>query len=262
VTTHAIRRHDRPVNAFDILKHPRQGTTELFLVRHGQTEANVNRQLVGATDIPLDPLGERQATQVAARFAGIAIDGIVTSPLQRARRTAEEIARTTGHEPVVVPGLTEMNFGDVEGYTIQQVLEQFPAMREQLDDLHDLDLGWPGGETRRGFHTRVMAAFLGIIERFENRSLAVVCHGGVIGSFYAQLEAGPHIDLVRYAVANCSVTHLVVTPDHTQVHLWNDISHLGEAPLEPLRRPASLSGTTREPIGAAPDTLRERKEQG
>jgi 2,3-bisphosphoglycerate-dependent phosphoglycerate mutase len=262
VTSHAIRRHDRPVRAFDILRHPRQGTTELFLVRHGQTEANVNRQLVGATDIPLDPLGERQAAQVGARFAGIAIDGIVTSPLQRARRTAHEIALTTGREPIVVPGLTEIDFGDLEGYTIQQVLEQFPEMREQLDDLHDLDLGWPGGETRRGFHTRVMATFLGIIERFENTSLAVVCHGGVIGSFYAQLEAGPHNDLVRYAVANCSVTHLVVTPDHTQVYLWNDISHLGEAPMEPLRRPLSLSGKMCEPIGASTEQPWERKEQG
>lgn len=261
MTTHALSRHDRPVRAFDILKHPRQGTTELYLVRHGQTSANVNRQLVGSTDIPLDPLGERQAAQVGMRFAGIEINGIVTSPLQRARRTADEIARTTGHEPVVVPGLTEMNFGDLEGYTIQQVLEQFPEMREQLDDLHDLDLGWPGGETRGGFHTRVMATFLGIIERYENQSLAVVCHGGVIGSFYAQLEGGPHNDLVRYAVANCSVTHLVVTPGHTQVHLWNDISHLEEAPMELLRRPQALSGNRGELNGASPETSWDMEEQ-
>jgi len=210
-------------------------------VRHGQTAANVNHQLVGSTDIPLDPLGERQAQQVGARFASIRIDGIVTSPLQRARLTAREIARTTGHDPVIVPGLTEIDFGRLEGLTIQQVLDQFPDMREQLDDVHDMDLGWPGGETRRGFHTRVMTTFLGIVERYENHSVAVVCHGGVIGSFYAQLDSGPHNDLVRYAVANCSVTHLVVTPEQTLVHLWNDISHLDEVMPGPLRLSPALA---------------------
>ncbi|HVL25502.1 MAG TPA: histidine phosphatase family protein [Thermomicrobiales bacterium] len=240
-STTFIRRHDRPVQASEILKHPRQGTTDLFLVRHGQTAANVNHQLVGSTDIPLDPLGERQAARVGDRFAGIHIDGIVTSPLQRARRTAQEIARTTRRDPVIVPGLSEIDFGQIEGLTIQQVLEQFPEMREKLDDLHDLDLGWPGGETRRGFQTRVMTTFLGIVERYENQSVAVVCHGGVIGSFYAQLESGPHNDLVRYAVANCSVTHMVVTPEQTLIHMWNDISHLDEVMPGPLRLSPALA---------------------
>jgi 2,3-bisphosphoglycerate-dependent phosphoglycerate mutase len=241
VTTFATRQYDQPVRASDILKHPRQGTTELFLVRHGQTSANVNHQLVGSTDIPLDPLGERQAVQVGARFSSIRIDAIVTSPLQRARHTAAEIARSTGHDPVVVPGLAEIDFGHIEGLTIQQVLDQFPEMRKQLDDLHDMDLGWPGGETRRGFHTRVITTFLGIVEHFENQSVAVVCHGGVIGSFYAQLEAGPQNDLVRYAVANCSVTHLVVTPEQTLIHMWNDIGHLDEVLPGPLRLSPSLA---------------------
>jgi broad specificity phosphatase PhoE len=240
VITSATRQYDQPVRVSDILKHPRQGTTELFLVRHGQTSANVNHQLVGSTDIPLDPLGERQAVQVGTRFARIRIDGIVTSPLQRARRTAAEIARNTDHDPIVVPGLSEIDFGQMEGLTIQQVLDQFPEMRSQIDDLQDMDLGWPGGETRRGFHERVMTTLLGIVERYENQSVAVVCHGGVIGSFYAQLESGPHNDLVRYAVANCSVTHMVVTPDQTLIHLWNDISHLDEVQTGPLRLSPSL----------------------
>src|SRR5690606_21038559 len=100
--------------------------TELYLVRHGQTSANVNHLLVGATDIPLDPLGERQAHQVGKRFSNIPVDAVLTSPLQRARRTAEAIAHTTGHNPQVVPGLSEIDFGRMEGLTIEQVLAQFP----------------------------------------------------------------------------------------------------------------------------------------
>lgn len=239
-TTPNITSHSDRITASDLVKHPRKGTTELFLVRHGQTAANVNHQLVGSTDIPLDELGERQARQVGARFAAIEIDGIVTSPLQRARRTAEAIGQVSGHEPVVVPGLTEIDFGQIEGLTIHQVLLQFPELQPRLEDLHDMDLTWPGGESRRGFHERVMATFLGLIDRYESRKVAVVCHGGVIGSFYAQLERGPHNDLVRYAVANCSVSHLIVTPEQTLIRMWNDIAHLDEVQAGPLKLIPSL----------------------
>lgn len=239
-TTPNITSHSNRVIASDLVKHPGKGTTELFLVRHGQTTANVNHQLVGSTDIPLDELGERQARQVGARFAGIEIDAIVTSPLQRARRTAEAIGQMSGHEPIIVPGLTEIDFGQIEGLTIQQVLLQFPEIQPHLEDLHDMDLTWPGGESRRGFHERVMATFLGLIERYEGQKVAVVCHGGVIGSFYAQLERGPHNDLVRYAVANCSVSHLIVTPEQTLIQIWNDITHLDDVQTGPLKLIPSL----------------------
>jgi len=239
-TTPNITSHSDRITASDLVKNPRDGQTELFLVRHGQTIANVHHQLVGSTDIPLDELGERQAQQVAQRFTSIQIDSIVTSPLARARRTAERISEVTRRDPIVVPGLTEIDFGRIEGLTIHQVLAQFPELRPQLEDLHDLELAWPGGESRRGFHERVMATFLGLIERYESQKVAVVCHGGVIGSFYAQLEQGPRNDLVRYAVANCSVSHLVVTPENTRIELWNDISHLDEVQQGPLRLTPSL----------------------
>lgn len=231
-----ITSHSDRITVSDLVKHPRNGQTELFLVRHGQTLANVLHQLVGATDIPLDELGERQATQVASRFADMQIDALVTSPLSRARRTAEKISEVTGTDLTVVPGLSEIDFGEIEGLTIQQVLQQFPDLRGQMEDFRNLDLHWPGGESRRGFATRIMAAFLGIIERYETHSVAVVCHGGVIGAFCAQLGVGPQDDNLRWSVANCSVTQVVVTPEHTRLELWNDIAHLEDVLTEPLRK--------------------------
>lgn len=212
----------------DVLTHPAQGQTELYLVRHGQTAGNVNGLFVGATDIPLDETGERQAQELGSRFEGIALDALLSSPLQRARRTAEAIGAVTGRSPIVVPGLSEMNFGDAEGLTFQQVIEQFPELRDDLSSIANLDLRFPGGESRRGFAERVIAAFLGIIERYEGQTVAAVAHGGVIGSFYAQLHRDPDPDMALYAVANCSVGHVIVTPDHTRIELWNDVSHLTE----------------------------------
>ncbi len=231
----SIFSYDSGVRALDLLKHPTQGETTLYLIRHGQTLANLNHQLVGTTDIPLDPLGERQARWVANRMRGIRLDALLSSPLHRARATAAEITSTTGLEPEIVPGLSEMHFGDAEGLTIEQVIMQFPKIAPVLDDIDDVAFAWPGGDSRTGFHQRVLATFLGILERYERQHVAVVCHGGVIGSIFAQIEGGSPNDFARYAVANCSITHLVVTPDHTEVHLWNETDHLEEVQRTPLR---------------------------
>ncbi|MGN6031522.1 MAG: histidine phosphatase family protein [Thermomicrobiales bacterium] len=225
---------------FDLIRHPKQGVTTLYLVRHGQTEGNARHLFIGSTDLPLDPLGERQAVEVGNRFASLPIDVLISSPMLRARQTAAEIARTTGKEPIVVEGLSEIDFGTIEGLTIAQVLEQFPEMRAKMDDIANVDLQWPEGESRFTFNDRVLTAFLGILERYVNQTVAVVCHGGVIGSFVAQVEGGSPSDFVKYAVQNCSITHLVVTPDQTLIHVHNDYSHLTSVQVEPLRLSPNL----------------------
>jgi len=235
VTTTAIYRDDQAPRVFDLIRHPRQGRTTLYLVRHGQTEGNAKHLFIGSTDLPLDPLGERQAQHVGARFAEIEIDVLISSPMQRARQTAAEISLATGKPVEIVQGLSEIDFGALEGFTIEEVLEQFLDMRSKLDAIENVDLAWPEGESRFTFNDRVLTTLLGILDRHVDKTVAVVCHGGVIGSFIAQVEGGSPSDFVKYAVQNCSVTHLVVTPDQTLVHFTNDYSHLEYVQTEPLR---------------------------
>lgn len=222
------RSSNEQLTVSDLLKHPSNGQTELYLVRHGQTAGNVRDLFIGQTDMPLDNVGQRQAMELGRRFRDIQLDGLMTSPLLRARRTAEEIGKATGHDPVVVPGLSEIHFGKAEGLTYQQVIQQFPELRDDLANMEKVDFGFPGGESRRAFYERVTATFLGIIERFAGKSVAAVAHGGVIGTLYAQLHPGPHTNMAKYAVRNCSIGHLVITPEHTRIELWNDVSHLTE----------------------------------
>lgn len=215
------------------LLHPAGSETELYFVRHGQTSANVNHQFAGSTDIALDDLGRSQAEAVAARFSSIEIDRIVSSPLQRAHYTAQAIGRITGHTPTIMPGLSEMDFGDAEMLTIPEIVERFGDLMPALGDPHDVDMEWPNGESRFGFHARVLAAVNTILHDHANERVAVVCHGGVIASVLSHLEDGPRNDFVRYSIANCSITHLRVTPEETIIHAWNDHSHLGEV-LPPM----------------------------
>ncbi len=240
MTTSAIFRDNDAPRVYDLIRHPKQGRTTLYLVRHGQTEGNARHLFIGSTDLPLDSLGEHQAKLVGDRFADIGIDVLISSPMRRARQTAAEINRTTGKPIEIVDGLSEIDFGALEGFTIEQVLAQFPEMRSRLDAIGNVDLQWPEGESRFNFNDRVLTTLLGVLERYVNETVAVVCHGGVIGSFIAQVEGGSPSDFVKYAVQNCSVTHLVVTPQQTLVHFTNDYSHLDNVQTEPLRLSPSL----------------------
>jgi broad specificity phosphatase PhoE len=221
-TTNQATGTRRPLEA-----HPDGGETTLYLVRHGRTNGNVLKQLIGSTDIPLDEIGYRQAERIADRLAlGTRADVIVTSPLIRARTTAEIIGKKLGLEPVIAPGLVEMNFGDLEGLTIDVVAERYPELALQAMNLDDNNLAWPNGDTRRGFHERVLNAFLDILREYSNHSVIVVAHGGVLGSFLAQVEGNPPNNWQAYQLANCGLSHIDFRAQHTAVHFKNDCDHL------------------------------------
>lgn len=206
--------------------HPDGGETTLYLVRHGRTSGNVLKQLIGATDLPLDDIGHRQAERIADRLAiGTRADVLVSSPLIRARTTAEIIGRKLGLEPVIAPGLVEMNFGDLEGLTLDLVAERYPELAVQALD-KDSDLTWPNGDSRRGFHERVLNTFLSILRTYSKHSVIVVAHGGVLGSFLAQVEGNHPNHWQAYQLANCGLSHIDFLAQHTAVHFKNDCEHL------------------------------------
>lgn len=199
--------------------------------------------------MPLNPLGLRQAALVAERLrADVPLEAILSSPLSRALTTARIIGDRFGLEPTIVPGLMEMNFGSLEGISVARFAVEHPDLATRMLDLEDFDLGWPEGETRRGFHDRVLATFQAILSDYASHTIAVVAHGGVIGSLVAQISDASPNDLFALDVMNCSVTHLDVAPDHTAVHLFNDVVHLDILDAETLNqgRDSTASGTDGE----------------
>lgn len=186
------------------------------------------RQLLhGRTDVPLDAWGVRQAHAVAERLADEPpLDALLSSPLTRALTTARIIGERLGVEPILVPDLVEIDFGALEGVSIERIIDEHPEIAQQMLDADGLDVAWPNGESRRGFYDRVLAAFLTILEEHARRRVVVVAHGGVIGSFVAQVHGLPPTDPTAFDIANCSLTHLHVTANHTLVHQRNNVLHL------------------------------------
>ncbi|MFB6723951.1 histidine phosphatase family protein [Kribbella sp. NPDC056345] len=96
----------------------------LFLVRHGETEWSKNGRHTSVTDLPLTPEGERVAASLRSRLAAETFDLVLTSPRQRARRTAELAGFG---DAVVDEDLAEWNYGDYEGITTPDIRKTVPG---------------------------------------------------------------------------------------------------------------------------------------
>ena len=215
--------------------------TELFLIRHGQTESNVAGLLHGSTDVPLNPLGLRQAEQVALRIQDMTnIASIYASPLQRARVTADAISRRTGLPLNLHPGLAEMNFGQAEGIVISEIANLYPEIYTRLNDLDDHDVGFPGGESRREFVNRIESALDDVVNENMGSRVIVVAHGGVIAAATALMLGEQPGDWRKYTIANCSVTHFEIATTGPIAHVISDTVHLETLDVQV---PASGDGT-------------------
>lgn len=209
--------------------------TELFLVRHGQTDSNVARLFDGATDTPLNQLGRRQAQLVAKRIGELAdLSSLYSSPLQRALLTAQAISRNIGLQPVIEAGLREMNFGVAESHTMAAIIERWPELAARMQDPGQADVSFPGGESRREFHHRVRTTLDLIATAQQGQRIVVVAHGGVISSAVAQMLGHDPNDWRKFTVDNCSVTHIELATSGSIAHVVNDVVHLESLTIEQL----------------------------
>ncbi len=141
-------------------------TVELTLVRHGRTSWNAEHRLLGWTDVPLDEVGERQATLLGTMLSG-GFDGVWSSDLVRALATA----RLAGWEPVADARLREIDFGSLEGRRWDELNR---AHREALANFDGFRA--PGGESAAALLRRVTD----FLDSRPPGSHLVVTHGGVI----------------------------------------------------------------------------------
>lgn len=162
----------------------------LYLIRHGQTAYNLARRYQGALDSPLTALGEQQAIGAGRRLAGLVGPDtpIVSSPLGRARRTADLIREAGGFtaEIAVDERLSEITLGRWDGMTDEEIEAFFPNARAETSR-HNWFFVAPGGESYARFSGRVGAW---LAEALENpRPLIVVSHG-IVSRVLRGLYAG------------------------------------------------------------------------
>ena len=208
--------------------------TRLILVRHGETEANVEQVWHGSADAPLTPRGQRQVVATARRIAELhrehPIQAFYVSPLPRAQSTAQAIGAAIGMEPVVEPDLREFSIGDWEGRSFRE-LAQVERLWQRWQS--DPSFAPPNGESPIQFSQRVQRVFRRLVERHPGQTILVVTHGGVISNLLAQwLGEGPG-DWARWDPPNCAITVLEKRDGVWHPVLVNDVSHLRSAGISP-----------------------------
>ncbi len=208
-------------------------TARLLLIRHGEIEANRTKVWHGSTDAALTDAGEAQARAVAGRLAATAAEprALYTSPLLRARRTAELIGERLALVPVIDPALPEYAIGEWEGESYRDLaLERGFFARIETD----LDFAPPGGESPRRVVERTVSALRRISRGHPGQGVVVVGHGAALAFALAQLIDGDPQRWQQYHMENCAVTELVVEPD-PQLVAFNQIEHLGLTPRADAR---------------------------
>lgn len=202
----------------------RGAPTRLILVRHGQTDLSAQRRYSGRGNPSLNETGLRQASALAGRLRHRAdIAAIVTSPLARARVTAEAI----GGPVTVLDDLIETDFGTWEGLTFTEAARKDPDLHRAW--LTDPSVPTPGGESFDQVHHRVEAARSRIIADNPGATVVVVSHVTPIKTLLRiGLAAGPSL-LFRLHLDLASVSVVEFYPDgNASVRLVNDTSHLSE----------------------------------
>lgn len=148
----------------------------LFLIRHGQTESNVNHLLdTQAPGAPLDDTGLAQAEALVERLAEHPIEAVYASHLTRAQQTAAPLAKALGVDVITLEGLREISAGVQE---MNPDWTEYVAMLESWSP-DNLDVGLEGGETAREFITRYREA-IDLIEQDGHDVAALVSHGAAL----------------------------------------------------------------------------------
>lgn len=204
--------------------------TTIYLVRHCETEGNRSRLFQGRIDMDISEQGRRQLDRLAERFRTIPLDGIYTSPLRRAVKTAEAVNRYHALPLHRDERLIEIDGGCWEGRHWDELPELDPEQSRRW-----LDEPWnfctKGGEPMRSVYERMKAALLDIASSCDGQQVAVVSHGCAIRNALCFVKGLPVDQLNR--VGWCDNTGICIF--QTEGGIWrilaeNDHAHLtGEA---------------------------------
>jgi broad specificity phosphatase PhoE len=183
--------------------------TDLWIVRHGETEWSKSGQHTSRTDLPLTPEGERAAVALRPVLEGVHFDLVLSSPRQRARRTAELI----GMDDVVIwDDLVEWDYGDYEGRTRAAIQEERPEWSVWVE-------GCPGGESPEQVSQRVDE----VIERCREVEGVVLmfAHGHILRSLAARWLDHPIALGANLELATTRISILSHDRGAPTLELWN-----------------------------------------
>ena len=198
-----------------------------YLIRHGQTDWNLQGRWQGSIDRPLNATGEAQAAAIASRLANLPIKAVYSSPMKRTMGTAQAIAEQHQLPIQYEYDLRERSAGIFEGLTKRDIERDYPESYAQMK--HGIMIP-PKGETSEMVQARAVPIFERIIADHPDESVVIVSHGGTIGTLIAHILCLPLEHSHRFSVyANCALTRIENTERGLRLMQLNDLGHLSSA---------------------------------
>jgi broad specificity phosphatase PhoE/ribonuclease HI len=204
-----------------------------LLLRHGETPLSPERRFAGRGDIPLAETGLAQARAAAARLADRGdVAAVVTSPLRRARLTAEAVAQATGAPWTVDATWAEADFGSWEGLTLSEAVQRWPD--EVAAWRTSTAVAPPGGESIETVAERVLAGLGPLMAAHAGQTVVIVSHVTPIKILLVHALAAPLASVRRTWLDVGALCETAWYPDGTaMVRTMNDTTHLRARPPEP-----------------------------
>lgn len=194
----------------------------MLFLRHGETEWNRRGRVMGHLPVPLNPTGVAQCAAVLPLVRAAAIRHLVSSPLARARETAEIVARDLGMEVKTDPGLSEVNFGAWAGRSYDELIGSPEYERFREDPLRNPP---PDGETLLTVQARGLAAVRRALQAAAgDGTILLVAHGDLIRSVLCGLLGTDLAQYRRLRVDNCSLSWADIREGRIRIRFVNFVA--------------------------------------
>ncbi|WP_280770190.1 histidine phosphatase family protein [Salipaludibacillus daqingensis] len=197
----------------------------IYFIRHGQSEANLQGIIQGHAEFPLSDLGKKQASLVGQWMANVQLDEIFSSDLQRAMITAEEIGQYQSVSVKPWDIVREVGLGPLEGKTRKQMYEEFPTLKPHAL----LTSGINGTESIDAVTTRCAYLVKQLTTDYDNKTVAVISHGGFIGIMLMYLIGGDEWHMLKrpFVIGNTGITKVELDDEgNAKLHYTNRMDHL------------------------------------
>ena len=206
-------------------------TTRICIVRHGETDWNVEKRIQGHTDIHLNATGRAQALAMAYNAGHHHFSAIYSSDLSRATETARAIAEREGLEVRRLPQLRERHYGIFQGITAAEGAALYPAAYAHYS-ARDPGYDFETGESMLAFAARVAEGIDWMIRHHTDETLCAVCHGGVLDIIYRKATARPLETPRDFVIPNCALNWFRFDAHGWHVEKWADRHHLTQVLVE------------------------------
>ena len=202
-----------------------ENMVEIILVRHGETNWNTEEIFRGRADVPLSDIGLEQAEWLGDYLSGEKIDIIYSSPLQRAVQTASAIARRQGLEVITTANLIDIDYGQWQGLSSEEVRDRYPELyQDWLDTPEKVRI--PGGESLEDVRCRAMPFLEDAVVRCGEGRMVLVSHRVVNKLLICALLGLNNSSFWNVKMDTGGITRFIFDRGRVVLAGHNDTSHL------------------------------------